>query len=421
MGMTMAEKVLARASGKSSVHPGEFVTGKIDILMGHDRSFYPAYEAMIRSGYSKVWDPDKIVTVIDHGTPAPNVARAEVHRKMRTYIKAQGIKNFYDVGIGICHQLLPEKGHVLPGRLIVGGDSHTTTYGALGAAACGIGISEVAYVLAKGSLWFMVPETIRFILKGKLPKGTSGKDIILKIAGQYTAEIGQYKAIEFTGPLAKDLSIDQRMTISNMGVEIGGKFAFFETDEKTVSYLKERTDQRIEHFGPDPDAHYAETYELDFSSLEPQVACPHKVDNVKPVTQVGDVPVQQALLISCTNAKEEDLEKAAAILKGKRIHPETRLIVIPASLEIFIKLSKSGAIQTFLEAGAMLGMPTCGPCGGRHMGILAQGETAISSTNRNFKGRMGHPESFVYLASPETVAASAIEGKIADPRKYLRD
>jgi len=420
MGMTMAEKILARASGRKAVRPGEFVTAKIDIIMGHDLSFYAGYNAMIQSGFHKVWDPDKIVVVIDHYIPAPNIHHAEVHRKMRENVKAQGIKHFYDAGVGICHQILPEKGHALPGRLIVGGDSHTTTYGAFGAASCGIGYSENAYVMVKGSLWFMVPETIRFVLKGVLPPGVSSKDIILKIAGQYTAEVAQYKAVEFTGPAAKGLSIDQRMTISNMGVEIGAKFAFFEADEKTVAFLQGRTDEPVKPFGPDGDASYLEVYEMDISSLEPQVAFPHNVDNVKSISEVGEIPVQQALIGSCTNARLEDLERAAALLQGKRVHAGTRLLVIPASHEIFTQFVKSGTIQTFLEAGAMIGTPGCGPCGGGHMGILASGETAISSTNRNFKGRMGSTESFVYLASPETVAASAIEGKIADPRKYLK-
>jgi 3-isopropylmalate/(R)-2-methylmalate dehydratase large subunit len=420
MGMTMAEKILARASGRKTVRPGEFVTAEIDIIMGHDLSFYGGYNAMTQSGFQKVWDPKKIVVVIDHHVPAPNIHHAEVHRIMRENVKAQGIKHFYDAGVGICHQILPEKGHVLPGRLIVGGDSHTTTYGALGAASCGIGYSENAYVMVKGSLWFQVPETIRFVLKGKMGPGVSSKDVILKIAGQYTAEVAQYKAVEFAGPAAKGMSIDQRMTISNMGVEIGAKFAFFEADEKTVAFLKGRTDEVVKPFGPDGDASYAEVYEVDISSLEPQVAFPHNVDNVKSISEVGEIPVQQAFIGSCTNARMEDLKRAAALLKGKKVHAGTRLLVVPASHEIFTQFVKSGTIQTFLEAGAMIGTPGCGPCGGGHLGILAAGETAISSSNRNFKGRMGSTESFVYLASPETVAASAIEGKIADPRKYLK-
>jgi len=420
MGMTMAEKVLARVSGRDGVQPGEFVTAKVDILMGHDLSFFSAYETMIQNGYRRVWDSEKIVVVIDHAVPAPNIRYAEVHRRMRGYVQAQGIKNFYDAGVGICHQLVPEKGHALPGSLIVGGDSHTTTYGALGAASCGIGSSELAYVMVKGSLWFRVPETIRFVLTGKMDRGTSAKDIILRIAGKYTAEVAQYKAVEFTGPTAKDLSLSQRMTISNMGVEIGAKFAFFEADEKTIAYLKERATQPVKPFGPDPEASYGAVYEMDLSSLEPQVAFPHNVDQVQSVSAVGEIPVQQAFIGSCTNARGEDLAAAAAILKGRKVHPGTRLLVIPASREISIQMAQSGVMQTFLEAGALLGPPGCGPCAGVHFGILAPGETAISSTNRNFKGRMGSPESFVYLASPETVAASALAGKIADPRKFLR-
>jgi 3-isopropylmalate/(R)-2-methylmalate dehydratase large subunit len=419
MEMTMAEKVLARASGREYVKPGEILTAAVDTLMVADMSFYDSYELFVESGCSEIWDPDRVVVIMDHQYPAQNFVQAEKHRKIREWIKKHGIKNFYDGGVGICHQVMAEKGHVLPGSLIPGGDSHTTTYGALGAASCGIGHSDIAYVMAKGSLWFLVPETIRFVLTGQLPRGTSAKDIILKIAGDYSVNIAQYKSIEFSGPLAKALSIDDRMTICNMGVEIGAKFAFFEADDMTIAYLKNRTTQAAELFGPDPDAAYHSNYEMDFSALEPQVACPHNVDNVKSVVEVEGIPIQQAFLGSCTNAKSEDLEKAAAILKGRKAHPETRLIVIPASREVYLKISESGALQTLLEAGAMLGPPVCGPCGGLNNGILANNETAICTTNRNFKGRMGNPESFVYLASPETVAASAIEGKIADPRKYL--
>ncbi len=353
--------------------------------------------------------------------PLPISAKPRPTGRCREYVEAQGIKNFYDAGVGICHQVLPEKGHALPGRLIVGGDSHTTTYGALGAASCGIGHSEIAYVMVKGSLWFRVPETIQFVLKGVMPPGVSSKDIILKIAGQYTAEVAQYKAIEFTGPAAKGLSIDQRMTISNMGVEIGAKFAFFEADEKTVAFLQGRTDQPVKPFGPDADASYLEVYEMDISSLEPQVAFPHNVDNVKSISEVGEIPVQQAFIGSCTNARGEDLAQGGSHSQGEKGacgNPTIGDSRFPPNL--YSQYDQSGIIQTFLEAGAMMGPSGCGPCGGGHLGILASGETAISSTNRNFKGRMGSTESFVYLASPETVAASAIEGKIADPRKYLK-
>jgi 3-isopropylmalate/(R)-2-methylmalate dehydratase large subunit len=419
MGMTMAEKILARASGKPVVHPGEYVTANIDVLMGHDRSFYTGFSDMVKCGYDKVWDPNKIVVACDHSVPAADIGFADRHRKMRGWVKSQGIGNFYDVGVGICHQVLPEKGHALPGTLIVGGDSHTTTYGAFGSAATGIGYGEVTYVMAKGTLWFMVPESIRFMLNGVLPKGISGKDIILHIAGKYTVEVAQYKSAEFLGPVAKALSMSQRMCISNMGVEIGAKFAFFEADEKTLAYLKKITNQPVQPFGPDPDAQYEKTYELNLSSLEPQIACPHSIDNVKPVSQVEDIPVHQAFLGSCTNGREDDLEQAAAILKGKKIHSGTRLLVIAASQDVYNKIAKSGALQIFMEAGAMVCPSCCGPCAGTKMGVIGPEETAISTTNRNYKGRMGSPEGFVYLASPATVAASAVEGKITDPRKYL--
>ena len=419
MGMTMAEKVLARASGRSVVRPGDYVTARIDLLMANDLGFPKIYDAITRRGITKVWDEAKVVVVMDHSVPAPSVKGAEDHTKIREAVRALRIKIFYEVGAGIEHQVLIENGHVLPGRLIVAGDSHTTAHGALGAAATGIGATEVAYAMVKGSLWFRVPTSIRFILRGALPKGVSSKDIVLKIAGQYTIEVGQYKSIEFLGTVAEALSLEERINISNMGVELGTKFAFFETDHKVLDYLKGRTNQPLEPFGPDPDARYEATYEMDVTSLEPQVACPHSLNNVKPVSEVGNIPVQQAFLGSCTDAQAEDLERAAAILRGKRVHPGTRLLVIPASREIYLRLVKSGALQTFLEAGAMLGVTGCGPCGGQNPGVLAPGETVISGANRNFEGRMGSPKSFIYLGSPETVAASAIEGKIADPRKYV--
>ena len=337
----------------------------------------------------------------------------------REVVKEQGIVNFYDAGTGICHVVVPEKGHARPGRLMVGGDSHTTTYGALGAASTGIGFSELAYAMVKSELWFRVPETIRFVLHGKLPKGVRPKDIQLKIAGDHGAEVAQYKAVEYTGPVAADMSVDERMTLSNMGIEIGAKFSFFEADHKTVEYLRGRSEEKVEPFGPDADADYLAVHELDVSGLEPQIALPHNVDNVKPISQIGEIMVHQAFLGSCTNARTEELENAAAILKGKKVSPWTRLLVIPGSHEVYTNLVRSGAMEIFLEAGAMIGTPGCGPCGGGHMGILAPGENAVTCTNRNFKGRMGSPDSLVHLASPETVAASAIEGKISDPRPFM--
>ena len=296
MGMTMAEKILARASKREKVSPNEFVTADLDLVMGHDLSFWAAYQAMKNNGFDQVFDPEKIVVIIDHLVPAMNVRAARAHQQTREWVKKQNIKKFYDCGVGVCHQVMPEEGHTLPGGLIVGGDSHTTTYGALGVASCGIGISELAWSMAKGFLWFMVPETIRFDLAGKLPPGVSAKDIILKIAGDYTAEVAQYKAVEFSGPAAKALSMDGRMTISNMGVEIGAKFAFFESDEKTIEFLKGKNNKKVELFGPDSDAVYENIYSVDVSNLEPQIACPHNVDNVKSIAEIGEVVVHQALL-----------------------------------------------------------------------------------------------------------------------------
>jgi 3-isopropylmalate/(R)-2-methylmalate dehydratase large subunit len=315
--------------------------------------------------------------------------------------------------------VLPEKGHALPGQLIIGADSHTTTYGALGAAATGMGASELAYSMYKGSNWFQVPGSINFVLDGELSAGVTSKDVMMALLGQHSADKAQYMSIEFSGSGAAALSVDARMTMSNTGVEMGAKFAMFAADEKTLEYLSTRTDAKIETFGPDADAVYLETHHIDCTSLEPQVAFPHNPDNVRPISEVGEVPVQQAFIGSCTNSRTEDLERAAAILKGRKVAPGTRLLVIPSSQEVMMNVTKSGVLNDLVQAGAMVAPPGCGPCGGGSTGVLGAGENGIASTNRNFKGRMGSPDAFNYLASPETVAASAIEGKIADPRKYL--
>ncbi len=399
--------------------PGEFVTAEIDIVMGHDNTFPRADQYLKAIGLETVADPDKIVVVVDHRVPAMNVMHAENQKLIREYVDTLGIKNFYDTGTGICHTVLPEKGHALPGRLIVGGDSHTTTYGALGAASSGLGYSELAYAMYKGSLWFQVPETISFVLDGALGKGVTSKDAMLALMGEHGCEIGQYKAVEVSGPVAEALSVDERMTISNMGVEIGAKFAFFAADEKTLDYLRPRTDQPLQTLYPDDDAQYLAVHRIDCTALEPQVAFPHNPDNVKPISQVGDVPVHQAFIGSCTNSRTIDLIRAAAILKGFTVAKGTRLLVIPGSREVMNNAMKNGSLATLVEAGAMVAPPGCGPCGGGSTGVLAAGENGIATTNRNFKGRMGSTESFNHLASPETVAASAIEGRIADPRKYM--
>jgi homoaconitate hydratase family protein len=321
---------------------------------------------------------------------------------------------------GICHQIMGEKGHIVPGELVLGCDSHSTTYGAFGAAGTGIGASEMAYVLGTGQLWMRVPSTLKFVLQGDFPAGVMPKDLILFIAGKYTTEVAQYKAVEFTGSAAEKMSLAGRMTISNMGVEIGAKFAFFEADGKTIDYLKGRSKKPVAPFKADPDAGYEQIFEVDVSGLEPQVALPHDVGNVKPISDLGVIKVDQAFLGSCTNGRLEDLETAAAILKGRKVHPETRLVIIPASWEVYRKALKNGTLETLIDAEAVICNPGCGPCLGGHMGLLAAGERCIASSNRNFKGRMGSPDAEVYLGSPATVAASAIEGRITDPRRHGR-
>ena len=423
MGMTMAEKVLARASGRREVKPGEYVTAKVDQVMSQE-AFAEVYRVLKEEGVERVWDPNKIAILLDHYVPAPTIAHAEVHKLIREGVKKLGIESWHDMRAGICHQIMGEKGHIIPGELILGTDSHSTTYGAFGAAGSGIGVSEMAYVLATGELWMRVPSTIKFVIKGDLPERVTSKDIILFIAGKYTTEVAQYKAVEFKGPTVERMSIASRMTMANMGVEIGAKFAFFEADQKTLDYLlqyvREEAKKRVGIFKADPDARYEQVYEIDVSRLEPQVAFPHDVGNVRSISAVGDMKVNQAFLGSCTNGRFEDLEIAAAILKGKKVHPETRLLVFPASWEIYLEALREGILETLIEAGAVVCNPGCGPCFGGHMGLLAAGERCIASSNRNFKGRMGSTEAEVYLGSPATVAASAIAGRIVDPRQSKR-
>ena len=417
MSGTLAEKILARASGKERVESGEYIVANIDMVMAHDamRNVYPVLD---EAGIGQIWNSEKIVILFDHNVPAPTVRAAEVYKGIREAVKRFGIKYFYGEQPGVCHQVMVEKGHVKPGYLIVGTDSHTTTYGAFGAAATGIGTTEMAYVMATGKLWFRVPETIKFNITGTLPSQVTSKDIMLAIAGRYSASVAQYKSVEFSGPTAKQLSLPSRMTMSNMAMEIGAKFGFFEPDDKVENYLKQRTERPFSMIKPDEDATYEKVYEVDVSTLEPQIAVPFAVDNVKPISQIGDVKIDQALLGSCTNGRLEDLQIAAKILKGRKIHPDVRFLVLPASVEVYRDAMKEGSLFDLSEAGAIICNPSCGACFGAHMGLLASGEACVASINRNFKGRMGSPEARVYLASPATVAVSAIEGKITDPRNY---
>jgi len=419
MGMTMAEKILARASGRDVVSPGEYVTARIDLAMAHE-SVAPVYLNLLQAGLSKVWDPDRIVVLLDHYVPACTERSAEIHKLVRKAVKDLKIKNYYGERAGICHQVVPEKGHVLPGMLIAGCDSHTTTYGAFGAASTGIGFSETAYVFATGTLWFKVPSTIRFNLSGKFQETVSSKDVILAIAGKYTSEVAQYKSVEFTGPLAEEMSLASRMTMSNMAIEIGAKFGFFAPDKKVVEFLKGRTTERYDMVTPDPDAKYEQTYDFDVSTLEPQIAFPYAVDNVRPVSEAGDVTIQQAFIGSCTNGRLEDLHCAADILRGRKVHPDVRLYITPSSWEVYGQAMKDGTLKTLIDAGGVIQNSSCGLCFGAQQGLLGSEENCIAAINRNFQGRMGSNTAKVFLASPATVAASSVEGRIADPRAYIK-
>jgi len=413
--MTLAEKILARASGRDGVEAGEFVVAEVDLALTHDIFAASVFGHLVAAGIERVFDPERVVVVFDHLVPAPTEAAAAAHRTIRGHVERFGIRHFYDAGHGICHQLLPEQGHVRPGALIVGTDSHTTTHGALAAAGTGVGTSELAYVLATGKLWFRVPATIRFELSGALHPFVTWKDVILALAGRFGADAAQYRAVEFGGPAARGASVASRLTVCNMAVEIGAKFGFFAADEAALAYLAEHGVE-AEPFGPDPDAAYEAVHELDLSPLEPQVALPHAVDHVEPVGAVAGTPIDQAFIGSCTNGRLEDLDAAAAVLRGRRVHAGVRLLVAPASRAVFQAATRSGALQVLADAGALVLPPGCGPCFGGHGGLLAPGERCIGTHNRNFVGRMGSAQAEIFLASPETVAASAAAGCIADPR-----
>lgn len=419
-GMTITEKILARAAGLDHVKPGEIINAKVDMAMANDITAPLAIKMFKRIGLKRVWDRDRIVLVLDHQIPADSVKSAELHKIVREFVREQGIEHLYDIGDGgICHQVMVERGYVRPGDLIVGADSHTCTYGALGAFATGIGSTEMAAVFATGEIWLRVPETIRINVTGRFQEFVTPKDLILYIIGNIGADGAIYKAIEFTGPTIREMSISGRLTLCNMVVEMGAKNGVIEPDEKTLEYVKSRTDKPFKVFRSDPDARYERTMEFNVDSLEPVVACPHSVDNVKPVRDVEGIEIDQAFLGSCTNGRLEDLELAARILKGRRVKKGVRMIVTPASTQVYLEALERGLIEIFIKAGACVSNPTCGACFGGHMGLLAPGETCISSSNRNFVGRMGSPEAMIYLASPATVAASAVEGKITDPRRFL--
>jgi 3-isopropylmalate/(R)-2-methylmalate dehydratase large subunit len=416
--MNITEKILARASGKDFVSPGEIVNAKVDMIMVNDITGPLAVESFGKIGVQRVWNNRRIVIILDHLIPASSIKAAELHKIMREFAKGQNISNFYDTE-GVCHQVMLEKGYVIPGALVVGADSHTCTYGALGAFATGIGSTEAAAVFATGSIWLKVPKAIKINVRGDFQKFVTPKDLILFLIGQIGADGAVYKSVEFAGPTISGMSIAGRMTLCNMAVEMGAKNGIIEPDETTLKFLEDRVSKDlkpIKLLRSDPDASYEKIVDLEVENLGPQVSGPSSVDNVKAVSEVADVEIDQAFIGSCTNGRLEDLQLAARILKGRKIKKSVRMIVIPASTEVYLQALREGLLEIFAEAGGLVCNPTCGPCFGGHLGLLASGEVCISSSNRNFIGRMGSPDAKIYLASPATVAASALTGRITDPR-----
>jgi len=415
--MNITEKILAKASGKKTVTPGEIVDANVEVVMVHDLTGPLAVESFKKIGAEKVWDNQKVVVILDHQVPAESVKAAELHKTMRQFAKDQKLR-IYDVGRGgICHQVMPEQGHVVPGAVIVGADSHTCTYGAFGAFATGIGSTEAAAVFATGKIWLKVPEAVKIDVNGRFSKYVTAKDLVLNIIGKLGVDGAIYKSGEFTGQTMREMSIAGRMTICNMAVEMGAKNGIVEPDATTKEFLQNRV-KNLPDFAAlksDKDVVYVQTLEFNVSKLEPQVACPSSVDNVKSVSEV-DMPIDQAFIGSCTNGRIEDLRLAAQIMKGKKVKDGVRALVIPASVEVYKQALAEGLIEIFTEAGAVVCGSACGPCLGGHIGLLAAGETCVSTSNRNFIGRMGSTQASVFLASPATVAASAVTGKITDPR-----
>jgi 3-isopropylmalate/(R)-2-methylmalate dehydratase large subunit len=412
----MAEKILAKAAGIEEIDAGKIVMANVDLAMTHDLTGPLSVAAFKKIGENEVWDPEKIVVIFDHQVPADSLEAAQNHLIMRKFVKEQGIKNFYDVGEGVCHQVLPEKGHVVPGEVVVGTDSHTCTHGALGAFATGIGSTDMAMVFATGKLWFKVPETLKFEINGKLATNVCSKDVILNIIGQVSVDGASYQACEFGGETVSDMSVSDRMVLCNMAIEMGGKTGLVEPDEKVIKYVESRSNKNYQVFTSDEDAESLTTLHVDVTDLEPQIACPHNVDNVKPVSDVEGTPLDQIFLGSCTNGRLDDMRVAAEILKGKEVSPRVRMLVIPASREVYRNALEEGLMNIFVDAGALVCNPCCGPCLGGHVGLLGPGEVSLSTSNRNFQGRQGSPEAEVYLSSAAVAAASAIKGKITDPR-----
>ena len=420
MGMTMTQKILANSAGAGAVEPGQFIMADLDLVLGNDVTTPVAIEEFKKMGKAGVFDTKKVAIVPDHFTPNKDIKAAEQCRLIREFAHEMGIENYFEIGeMGIEHALIPEKGLVVAGDAVIGADSHTCTYGALGAFATGVGSTDMAAGMATGKAWFKVPEGIKFILTGRKQKWVSGKDIILHIIGMIGVDGALYKSMEYTGEGISELSMDDRFTIANMAIEAGAKNGIFEVDEKTIAYMEEYSTKQYEIFRADEDAQYSEVYEIDLGKIRPTVAFPHLPENTRTIDEVGDITIDQVVIGSCTNGRLEDLRIAASILKGRKVKKGVRTIIFPATQKIYLDALREGLIEIFIEAGAVVSTPTCGPCLGGHMGILAKGERAISTTNRNFIGRMGHKESEVYLASPAVAAASAITGKISSPEEVL--
>lgn len=416
MAMTMTQKILAKHAGLESVRSGQLIEAELDMILGNDITSPVAINEFEKLGLDNVFHRDKISIVPDHFTPNKDIKAAEQCKLVREFVKNKKISNYFEVGqMGIEHCLLPEKGLVVAGDVVIGADSHTCTYGALGAFSTGIGSTDMAAGMATGKCWFKVPSAIKFILNGKPGKWVSGKDIILHIIGEIGVDGALYKSMEFEGQGIKYLSMDDRFTICNMAIEAGGKNGIFPVDGKTIEYMKEHSKKEWMEFNADEDAEYETVYEIDLSKIRPTVSFPHLPDNTRTIDEVGEVKIDQVVIGSCTNGRLSDLRIAAKILRGKKVHKGIRCIIIPGTQNIYLEAMKEGLIKDFIEAGAVVSTPTCGPCLGGYMGILAKEERAVSTTNRNFVGRMGHVESEVYLASPAVAAASAIRGKIANP------
>jgi 3-isopropylmalate/(R)-2-methylmalate dehydratase large subunit len=417
-------RILARAANRKRVNSGEFIVAKVDLTEINDL-YLQVILSFKEMGGQKVWDPQKVAFVMDHYAPAPNIKAAENQKRMREFAKEQGIKYFFDINCGVCHQVMPEAGLVWPDMVLVATDSHTTTHGAFGAFSTGIGATDMAAVLLTGKIWFRVPEIIKIKIQGKIRKGVMAKDIILYIIAQLGTDSALYKAIEFEGETVKEMSLDERLVLCNMSVEMGAKATYIRPDEKVMEYLSEVSPEKYKEYqmmkftDDENGADYESVYSFDISDLEPQVALPHRVDNVVPVSQAKGKRIQQALIGTCTGGRINDIKMAAQILKGKKITSSVRLLIIPASHKILQKCIELGYIQTLLNAGATLATPSCGPCLGAHQGILSSGESCISTSSRNFPGRMGSTEAKIFLSSPATAASSALKGVITDPREFL--